>query len=71
LAKTEGIELEGTIMNTERGHFIVETDEGHQILAHLGGKMRKHRIKVVIGDRVLVEVSPYDLTRGRIIFRER
>lgn len=49
----------------------VELDNGHAVLGHLGGKMRKHDIRVLPGDRVIVELSPYDLTRGRIAFRHR
>jgi translation initiation factor IF-1 len=51
--------------------FTVELDNGHSVLGHLGGKMRKHYIRVLPGDRVVVELSPYDLTRGRITFRHR
>lgn len=51
--------------------FRVQLDNGHEVLAHVAGKMRKHFIRIVPGDRVLVEVSPYDLKRGRITFRER
>ncbi len=72
MAKEEAIELEGTVTEAlAGGKFRVEVDGGHQVLAHLSGKMRKHRIRVVLGDRVLVAVSPYDLTRGRIIYRAR
>lgn len=51
--------------------FRVQLDNGHEVLAHVAGKMRKHFIRIVPGDRVIVEVSPYDLKRGRITFRER
>lgn len=51
--------------------FMVELDNGHSVLGHLGGKMRKNYIRVLPGDRVIVELSPYDLTRGRITFRHR
>ena len=51
--------------------FRVQLDNGHEVFAHVAGKMRKHFIRIVPGDRVLVEVSPYDLKRGRITFRER
>jgi len=72
MAKDEGIELEGTIKEVfPGGTFRVETDDGHSILAHLGGKMRKFRIRVLLGDKVTVEVSSYDLTRGRITYRQR
>ncbi|MDY0060131.1 MAG: translation initiation factor IF-1 [Myxococcota bacterium] len=73
MSKTEeAIELEGTVTEAlAGGKFRVEVEGGHQILAHLSGKMRKFRIRVVLGDRVMVAVSPYDLTRGRIIYRAR
>jgi len=72
MAKEEAIELEGTITEAlAGGKFRVEVEGGHVVLAHLSGKMRKHRIRVVLGDHVLVAVSPYDLTRGRIIYRAR
>ena len=51
--------------------FRVELENGHQVMAHVAGKMRKHFIRIVPGDRVVVEVSPYDLKRGRIVYRER
>lgn len=64
------IEVEGTVMECLPGtQFRVELDNGHQVLAYLCGKMRKYYIRVILGDRVLVELSPYDLTRGRIIYR--
>lgn len=70
--KEEAIELEGTVIEAlAGGKFRVEVEGGHQILAHLSGKMRKFRIRVVLGDRVVVAVSPYDLTRGRIVYRAR
>ncbi|MBM4319920.1 MAG: translation initiation factor IF-1 [Deltaproteobacteria bacterium] len=70
--REEAIELEGTVTEAlAGGKFRVEVEGGHQILAHLSGKMRKFRIRVVLGDRVMVAVSPYDLTRGRIIYRAR
>ena len=75
MAKEEGIEVEGTVIKAERGLFLVEVDSEsetkHIIKAHIGGKLRKHYIKVIPGDRVTVEVSAYDLTRGRIIFRAK
>jgi len=73
MSKTEeAIELEGTVTEAlAGGKFRVEVEGGHQILAHLSGKMRKFSIRVVLGDRVMVAVSPYDLTRGRIIYRAR
>jgi translation initiation factor IF-1 len=72
VAKEESIELEGTVVEAlPNARFRVEVDNGHRILAHVSGKMRKFYIRILPGDRVKVEVSPYDLTRGRITFRER
>lgn len=66
----EKIELRGTVMDCLPGtQFRVELDNGHEVLAYLSGKMRKYYIRVLLGDRVLVELSPYDLTRGRITYR--
>jgi translation initiation factor IF-1 len=71
-AKEEAIELTGTVMEEVRGAFRVKLDDmDHSILCKLAGKMRKFRIRVVPGDRVTIEVSPYDMERGRIVFRER
>ena len=68
--KEEKIELEGTIIEALPGtQFRVKLDNGHEILAYLSGKMRKYYIRILLGDRVRVEVSPYDLTRGRIVYR--
>jgi translation initiation factor IF-1 len=72
MAKEEAIEVSGKVTEAlANTQFRVELDNGHQVLAHVAGKMRKHFIRIVPGDRVIVEVSPYDLNRGRIIFRER
>lgn len=72
LAKEEAIEVEGVVKESlPNTMFRVEIKNGHVILAHLSGKMRKHYIRIVPGDRVKVALSPYDLTRGRIIYRER
>jgi len=72
MAKEDHVEMEGTVKEVfPGGTFRVVTDEDHVILAHLGGKMRKFRIRVLRGDRVIVAVSPYDLTRGRITYRQR
>ena len=66
----EKIEAEGTIVEAFPGtQFRVQLDNGHEILAYLGGKMRRYYIRVLLGDRVRVEVSPYDLMRGRITYR--
>jgi translation initiation factor IF-1 len=64
------IQLEGTVIEALPGtQFKVELDNGHEILAYPSGKMRKYYIRILLGDRVQVEVSPYDLSRGRIIYR--
>ena len=68
--KEQGIEVQGTISETlPNAMFRVELESGHQVLAHISGKIRMHFIKILPGDRVLVELSPYDLTRGRILYR--
>ena len=72
VAKEDAIEVEGTVRESlPNTMFRVELQNGHRILAHLSGKMRKHYIRIVPGDRVKVALSPYDLNRGRIIYRER
>ena len=70
--KEEAIEVEGRVKQAlPNTSFRVELDIGGEVIAHIGGKMRKHWIKIVPGDRVTVELSPYDLGRGRITFRAR
>ena len=70
VAKEEPIVLEGTVVETlANTKFRIEIESGHQILAHISGKMRRHFIRIIPGDKVTVEVSPYDLTRGRITYR--
>ncbi|GAB2531115.1 translation initiation factor IF-1 [Nocardia heshunensis] len=70
--KGKGIEIEGTVVDCLRNAtFTVQLPNGHQVLAHISGKIRKNYIKIMPEDRVLVELSPYDLTRGRILFRYR
>jgi translation initiation factor IF-1 len=70
MPKGEGIEIEGTVMEPlPNAMFRVELPNGHKVLAHVSGKMRMHYIKILRGDKVVVELSPYDLTRGRIIYR--
>jgi len=70
VAKEDLIELDGTVKELlPNATFRVELDNGHEVLAHTSGKMRKFRIRVLAGDRVTVEMTPYDLTKGRIIFR--
>jgi len=68
--KKETVEVKGTVVETlPNAMFRVELDTGHEILAHISGKMRMYYIRILLGDRVLVELSPYDLTRGRITYR--
>jgi translation initiation factor IF-1 len=70
VAKEDAITVEGSVVETlPNAMFRVELENGHRILAHISGKMRMHFIKILPGDRVSVELSPYDLTRGRIIYR--
>jgi len=70
MAKKERIEVEGKVITVlPNTLFRVELANGHQVLAHISGKMRKHYIKILPGDRVLVELSPYDLNRGRVTYR--
>ncbi|MBU1044293.1 MAG: translation initiation factor IF-1 [Candidatus Omnitrophica bacterium] len=70
MAKEAGIQVEGTIMETlPNAMFKVELENGHKVLAHVSGKMRMHFIRILPGDKVTVELSPYDLTRGRITYR--
>jgi translation initiation factor IF-1 len=72
MAKQEAITVEGIIIEPlPNAMFRVELDNGHRILAHISGKMRMHFIKILPGDRVTVELSPYDLTRGRVTFRAK
>ena len=70
MAKQAAIEKDGTIIEAlSNAMFRVELENGHKLLAHVSGKMRMHFIRILPGDKVLVEISPYDLTRGRIIYR--
>jgi translation initiation factor IF-1 len=72
MPKEEAIQVEGKVIETlPNAMFRVELPNGHRVLAHISGKMRMHFIKILPGDKVTVELSPYDLTRGRIIFREK
>jgi translation initiation factor IF-1 len=72
LAKEEAIEVEGSVIEPlPNAMFRVKLDNGHVVLAHISGKMRKFYIRILPGDRVTVELSPYDLTRGRITYREK
>jgi translation initiation factor IF-1 len=72
MAKEDTIEVEGTVLETlPNAMFRVELTNGHRVLAHLSGKMRMHFIKILPGDRVTVQLSPYDLNRGRITYRAK
>jgi translation initiation factor IF-1 len=71
MAKSDVIEVEGTVLeNLPNAMFRVELENGHKILAHISGKMRMHYIRILPGDKVTVELSPYDLTKGRITYRK-
>ena len=70
MAKEEAIEVEAVVVEPlPNAMFRVEMENGHRVLAHVSGKMRKHFIRILPGDRVTVELSPYDLTKGRIVYR--
>lgn len=70
MPKEDAIEVEAVVVETlPNAMFRVELENKHQVLAHISGKMRKHFIRILPGDRVLVELSPYDLNRGRIVYR--
>ena len=72
MPKEDAIQVEGRVLETlPNAMFRVELENGHKVLAHISGKMRMHFIKILPGDKVTVELSPYDLSRGRIIFREK
>ncbi len=72
MPKGEGREVEGTVVEPlPNAMFRVELPNGHRVLAHVSGKMRMNYIKILPGDKVIVELSPYDLTRGRIIYRAK
>jgi translation initiation factor IF-1 len=68
--KDEKVELEGEVTEALRGRmFRVQLDNGHETLGYLSGRLKRYRIRVMLGDRVRIELSPYDLTRGRIVYR--
>ncbi len=70
MTKKEKIEMMGTVSEALKGtKFRVELDNGHEVIAYLSGKMRRYYIRILVGDRVKVELSPYDLNRGRIVYR--
>ena len=72
MAKEEAIEMEGTVVDTlPNTMFRVELENGHVVTAHISGKMSKHYIRILTGDKVTVEMTPYDLTKGRITYRSR
>jgi translation initiation factor IF-1 len=72
MPKEDQIEVEGTVIEPlPNAMFTVELDNGHRVLAHISGKMRMHFIRILPGDKVKVELSPYDLTRGRITYRAK
>jgi len=72
MAKEEAIEMEGTVTETlPNTMFRVELENGHIVTAHISGKMRKHYIRILTGDKVTVQLTPYDLSKGRITFRAR
>ena len=72
MSKEDLLEFEGTILELlPNATFRVELENGHRVLAHTSGRMRKNRIRVLAGDKVTVEMTPYDLTKGRIIFRHK
>jgi translation initiation factor IF-1 len=69
-AKKDAVEVRGTVMEAlPNAMFRVQLETGHEVLAHISGKMRMYYIRILLGDTVLVELSPYDLTRGRIVYR--
>ena len=72
MAKEDVIEMEGTVVDTlPNTMFRVELENGHVVTAHISGKMRKHYIRILTGDKVTVQLTPYDLSKGRIVYRGR
>ncbi len=72
MPKEESLQMEGTVIETlPNTSFRVRLDNGHVVLAHISGRMRKNYIRILTGDKVMVELTPYDLTKGRIIYRNR
>ena len=70
MAKEEAIQVEGVVIETlPNAMFRIELENGHRVLGHISGKMRKHFIKILPGDKVMMELSPYDIKRGRILYR--
>ncbi len=72
MAKEEAIQMDGTVLETlPNTMFRVELENGHVVTAHISGRMRKHYIRIMTGDKVTVEMTPYDLEKGRIVYREK
>lgn len=72
MAKEEAIQMEGSVVETlPNTMFRVELENGHKVIAHISGKMRKHYIRIMTGDKVTVELTPYDLAKGRIVYRAK
>jgi len=72
MAKEDNIEMEGTVLETlPNTMFRVELENGHVVTAHISGRMRKNYIRILTGDKVTVQLTPYDLTKGRIVYRSR
>jgi translation initiation factor IF-1 len=72
MAKEDSIEMQGTVLDTlPNTMFRVQLENGHVVTAHISGKMRKHYIRILTGDTVTVQLTPYDLSKGRIVFRAR
>lgn len=72
MSKEDAIQVEGKVLETlPNAMFRVELENGHKVLAHISGKMRMHYIKILPGDTVTIELSPYDLSRGRVVYRAR
>ena len=72
MAKEDCIEMEGTVLDTlPNTMFRVELENGHVVIAHISGRMRKHYIRILTGDKVTVQLTPYDLSKGRITYRAR
>lgn len=72
MAKEEALQMDGTVLETlPNTMFRVELENGHVVTAHISGRMRKHYIRIMTGDKVTVEMTPYDLAKGRIVYREK
>ncbi|VAW60457.1 Translation initiation factor 1 [hydrothermal vent metagenome] len=72
MAKEEALQMDGTVLETlPNTMFRVELENGHVVTAHISGRMRKHYIRIMTGDKVTVELTPYDLEKGRIVYREK